>query len=315
MDGFRLDMAHFINDLSFWDEAIPELRQRHASRELLFLAECYGTANNLGLFQRGVNAAYDDDFYKVCQYGYALDAGGQSVVSLAATAFHNADFADKREAFRTGGIAAAMTLALMNYEDVYHGAQGPWLARYTDNHDEGRGLFRFGAGAVRAVNALAFLAPRTLPFLLSGQEFGALNRPPIHDRLRLCDKGPRIGTGGAERTEPGVEVEGNVFVRGREARREWYAYFKSLIRLRGNTPELTRGTFHLLDTGEACPPPDCTVLAFERRLPGSIVRCAVNLGSAPRTLAHAALFGGEVLFGSLESDTLRPFSAVVTRCR
>ena len=29
IDGFRLDMAHFINDRTFWDEALAELRRRH----------------------------------------------------------------------------------------------------------------------------------------------------------------------------------------------------------------------------------------------------------------------------------------------
>ena len=52
IDGFRLDMAHFINDRGFWNEALPELRARHAGRELLFLAECYGLQANLDLFGR-----------------------------------------------------------------------------------------------------------------------------------------------------------------------------------------------------------------------------------------------------------------------
>ncbi len=42
VDGFRFDMAHMINDLSFWDDALPELRARYSGRDLLFLAESYG---------------------------------------------------------------------------------------------------------------------------------------------------------------------------------------------------------------------------------------------------------------------------------
>lgn len=313
VDGFRLDMAHFINDQGFWDEALPALKAEFASRELLFLAECYGTANNLGLFQRGVNAAYDDDFYKVCQYGYVRDEAGQSLVRLAPDARHNGDFNDKRKAFEQGGIAAAMATALGNYEREFEGRRGPWLARYTDNHDEGRGIFRFGPGAVQAVNALAFLAPRTLPFLLCGQEFGALNRPPIHDRLRACDKGFRTGAAGSERKEPGVELECNVYARDREARQEWYAFYQGLVRLRRATPELSRGGFSLLDAGETGPASGRTVLAFERRLPNSAVRCAINLGPEPKVLATARLFQGDRLYGRLAKGTLAPFSAIVVR--
>ncbi len=67
-----------------------------------------------------------------------------------------------------------------------------WLARYTDNHDEGRGLHRFGEGAVKAMMQLVFMAPHTLPFILCGQEFGAANRPSIHERMGVCDKGPHL---------------------------------------------------------------------------------------------------------------------------
>lgn len=314
IDGFRLDMAHFINEPGFWDEATRELRRRHASRELLFLAECYGTANNLGLFARGINAAYDDDFYKVCQYGYARDAAGQSVVRLAAEASGNVLFSDKRMAFEQGGIAGAMGSALLNYEwALPAGNGGPWLARYTDNHDEGRGLYRFGPGAVRAVNALLFMAPRTLPFVLSGQEFGALNRPPIHERFGICDKGYRVADVLPERQEPGIELEGNVFARGRDARRAWFAFYRGLIRFRLTVPELVRGSFVLLDPGEQAPASERTVVAFERRLGRSVVRCAVNLGPAARTLAHAGSFKGRALYGELRSGVLGAFEAVAMR--
>ena len=315
VDGFRLDMAHFINEPGFWNETLPWLRARHASRELLFLAECYGTANNLALFGRGVNAAYDDDFYKVCQYGYAIDATGESVVRLSAAARDNPDFADKREAFEQGGIARAMATALVNYEralDVRR--RGPWLARYTDNPDEGRGLYRFGPGAVRAVNTLVFLAPRTLPFLLTGQEFGALNRPSIHDRLRPCGKGRRLQAAGSDGEEAGVEFEGNLFERDRAGRQDWYAFYKRLIRLRRATPELTRGDFRLLDPGEEAPTDTHAVLAFQRRLGDTCVRCAVNLGPDRRRLSNAGLFAGRRVYGRLDGGQLAPFGAVVTRC-
>ncbi len=160
MDGFRLDMAHMINDQSFWNETVERISAAYPDREVLCLAECYGFDNNTGLFGRGINAAYDDDFYKVLQYGYAVTEAGESVVSLSANSAGNADVAPIRQAFLRGGIAGAMGCILERYEDRGGEAgEGPWLARYSDNHDEGRGLWRFGRGAVRAAMQLAFLAP------------------------------------------------------------------------------------------------------------------------------------------------------------
>lgn len=320
VDGFRLDMAHFINDRSFWDDALPELRGRHPGRRLLFLAECYGVGNNLELFGRGVDAAYDDDLYKVCQYCYALgEASGAgsgsapertSMIRLSPEAELNQDFADKLAAFREGGIAGAFGRALLSYEER-EGAF--WLARYTDNHDEGRGVFRFGEGAVRAVNRLLFMSPRTIPFILTGQEFGAMNRPSIHERMGTCDKGRRVLRAEGVHEEAGVEFEGNLFARGRDRRRAWYAFYRELIDLRRDTPELIDGTFAVIDAGEAARGEDRSVLAFDRELGGSVVRCAVNLGPEPRALENAGLLGGDVLYGGLDGDTLGAFEAVVVR--
>ena len=314
VDGFRLDMAHFINDKTFWNEAMPKLRAMNPDRELLFLAECYGTQNNIDLFSRGINAAYDDDFYKVCQYLYAVNDAGMSVIIPSPDAQQNSDFLDKYEAFKAGGIAAAMETALLNYESILPpGDEAPHLARYTDNHDEGRGAYRFGDGAVHAVNRLIFLSDHCLPFLLTGEEFGAVNRPSIHGRLNPCDKGRRLLRNGEVMREEGVEFEGNLFARGTERRADWFNFFRELILLRLKTKELTRGKFMLIDAGEVCTSPERTVVAFERRMRRSAVRCAVNLGPEPRDLAHAQLFAGEILYGELADGRLAPYSAVVVR--
>jgi glycosidase len=195
------------------------------------------------------------------------------------------------------------------------GETAPRLARYTDNHDEGRGLFRYGAGAVRAVNRLIFLSPHAIPFLLCGQEFGAVNRPTIHERLRACEKGRRILTPETVRWEDGVEFEGNLFARGREERNEWHRFYRDLIRLRRDHPELQRGGFERLDMEEHAPPSERSVLAFDRRLGRSSVRCAVNLGPASHALGGAALLSGEPLYGRLEGDRLGPFEALAIRIR
>jgi len=317
IDGFRLDMAHFINDNSFWDEALPILRERHPSRDLLFMAECYGFQNNLGLFARGMDAAYDDDFYKLGQYAYAVDEDGHSHLRLSEDAHHNHDFHPVLEAWQDGGIAAAAARILSQYLEAAPRFAGPrYAARYTDNHDEGRGLYRFGPGAFRALNTLSFLSPGALPFLFTGQEFGAANRPPIHARCQPCDKGRRILTAdGREFRQEGVEFEGNLFARGFENRQRWYAFYRDIIKLRKKHRALVRGSFDLIDVGEDAPAKDRSVIAFDRRLGRQLIRCAVNLGDQPRALARAPhLFGGQVLHGELDpGGILRPFAAYVVK--
>jgi glycosidase len=317
IDGFRLDMAHFINDKSFWDQALPALRARHPRRELLFMAECYGFDNNTDLFARGMDAAYDDDFYKLCQYAYAVDEAGHTCVRLSADAQHNHGFHAILNAWQDGGLAAAAARVMMQYEEAAPRFAGPrFTARYTDNHDEGRGLYRFGPGGFRAMNTLAFLAPRTLPFLLTGEEFGALDRPSIHARCQPCDKGRRfLSADGRERHQEGVEFEGNLFDRGLDARQQWYALFRELVALRKTNRPLTAGSCSILDVGEEAAPRDQTVIAFDRKLGRRLIRCAVNLGEHPRTLSRAsALFAGEFLYGALEAGGgLPPFSAAVVQ--
>ena len=314
IDGFRLDMAHFINDKSFWNEAMPVLKQRHASRQLLFLAECYGLNNNLDLFDRGINAAYDDDFYKNCQYLYGVTEDGYHTRIVPESGLeNNHDYRDRFEAFRTGGIAAAFETALVNYESrLKPGEDAPYVARYTDNHDEGRGMYLFGEGAVRAVNALIFMAPHTLPFLLTGEEFGALNRPPIHDRMNPIGKRRRLVHGEQVRTQESVEFEGNSFLRDLDQRQALYTYFQQLIKLRGKFPALAKGSFALWNPGEACAPAARSVVGFTRSHRNQHLVCLVNLGPEDRTLDRAHLLQqGTVEYGTLHGNTLPAFSAVM----
>jgi len=314
VDGFRFDMAHFINDVSFWNETLPRLQEQHPDRELLFLAECYGMENNLDLFTRGINAAYDDEFYKVCEYFYGLDAEGQTVLLPSLEVYGNRDLKERYDIFNTEGIAGVMENALLQYENVLAAdADTPRLARYTDNHDEGRGLYRYGPGAMRAVNQLIFFGPHTIPFLLTGQEFGALNRPSIHDRIRPCEKGRRILTERRVSWWDGVEFEGTLFARTAAERANWRAFYRELIQLRLATAELIRGDFALLDVGENCPHTNRSVIAFERSLYGRTVRCAVNLGPDAHPLQAAHLLQGRPLYGRMEGNTLHPFSGYVVR--
>lgn len=314
VDGFRFDMAHIISDTSFWNETLPTLQAKHAPRQILFMAESYGTRNNLDLFQRGMNAAYDDDLYKVCQFLFARDSKGDTVLAVSDDARRSADYAPLVAAFDASGPAGMVEHALAFYERALPAApSGPWLARYTDNHDEGRGVYRFGAGGVRAMMQVVFLSGHTIPFLLTGQEFGALNRPPIHERINLCDKGYRLLTAEGVRTRDGVETEGNVFARSMAERQEWLAFYRTLAALRRGSPALTEGSFSLLDVGEAGAQESRTVVAFARRKGRVVLHCAINLGPEPRTLRRADLFAGRVVYGGLSGDVLPPFAAVAAR--
>jgi hypothetical protein len=235
-------------------------------------------------------------------------------VCLSREAFGNADFSSKAEAFASSGIAAAFEKAIMDYETDDDSSTGPWVARYTDNHDEGRGVYRFGDGAVRAVSRLVFLSGHCLPFLLCGQEFGAANRPTIHDRVSPCDKGFRVCGPDCEQCgeTPGVEFEGNIFARGARQRERWYRFYRDLIDLRAAHPALRRGSTALYDVGEACGKHDRTVVGLERTWGDSMIRCAVNMGPEPRRLKHLSGLAGDVLYGSLDGGTLDPFEAIVT---
>jgi glycosidase len=316
IDGFRLDMAHFINDKSFWNDAVPALKQKHASRQLLFLAECYGIDNNLDLFAREINAAYDDDFYKNCQYLYGVTEENYETRIVPEDGLQNNDsYRDRYQAFLSGGIAGAFATSIMNYESrLKAGEDAPYVARYTDNHDEGRGMYLYGEGAVRAVNALIFCAPHTLPFILTGQEFGALNRPPIHDRMNPIGKRRRIinpGNGNV-RTQESVEFEGNIFLRDFAGRQDLYRYFQSLIKLRLKNPALTKGTFALWNPGEHCEMKDRTVIAFVRSHRQQHLLCVINLGHEDRKFDRADVIqSGQIEFGTFTDGILPAFSAVV----
>jgi len=163
------------------------------------------------------------------------------------------------------------------------------------------------------VNRLLFLSGHCIPFLLTGQEFGALNRPSIHERLGCCDKGPRVVDADASSEQPGVEFEGNIFARGRDTRQEWYWFYKTLVQLRRYSSELTRGAFAWIDVGEHADAASRTIVAFERRLNHSTIRCAVNLGPEPRCLERSEWFDGPSLYGAISEGTLEPFAAIVVR--
>lgn len=311
VDGFRIDMAHFINDPGFWNQATAKLRQRHPDRELLFMAECYGTVKNIDLFQRGFNAAYDDLFYKLGQYFYGVDPEGRSrLIRTDPKAHYNEDFQAIAALRIQAGIAAAVRHALRAYDFYPAEAPTPRVARYVDNHDEGRGVYRFGSEASRVLMALAFLSERSMPFLLTGQEFGAANRPSIHERMQPCDKGCRVEMAdGGERSKEGVEFEGNVYARSIQERQAWLAFFRELIALRKAETALISGRTEWLPT--LPDDPEGNVLRFDRVLGNRRIRCLVNLSHMPQTMPQPEKY--PILFSNTENPSDAPLHAFEIR--
>ena len=314
VDGFRIDMAHFINDRSFWDETIPHLRRKHADRELLFLAECYGIDNSMDLFQRGFNASYDDAYYKILEQYYGVDTEGRSIAFSPELHPENTTHSPFFELFRQEGLSAAVQRLLTDYEDLLPTIPHPvFMARYTDNHDEGRGIYRFGLAAVKVMTQLLYATNHCIPFMLTGQEFGAANRPSIHNRFGLCDKGCQIVDGTTIYRREGIEFEGNCFVRTYTARQELVQFYRDLITWRKTHPALQTGTFQWLEADEEGPAPSHTLIAFERSNEEETVRCIVNLGHTPKRFRNTRLLSGQPLTGPLPADgVIPPFTFIAS---
>ena len=310
VDGYRMDMAHMINDLSFWDRCIPEL-EAASSLPLLLMAECYGLERNVDLFHRGFHAAYDDDFYKIAQYGYARNEHGRSVLLLDPEAEHNQDFAPRLREWREGGIAKAVLGLIQEYQTR---APDHLLARYVDNHDEGRGVYRFGKEASSVMMDLAACMPQTILFTLAGQEAGAMNRPPIHEYFSICDKGFRKVEGDQVRVVDGIEFEGNQFFRTPEERTESISEYRKRFHLRLEHPALTRGGWAAYEVGEQAAENQKSVVAFLRDDEDETLFCLFNLGHHTRVLSH--LPEGTRLYGKeLHDQVMEPFSSLVLRVK
>jgi glycosidase len=306
VDGYRMDMAHMINDLGFWNECIPEL-EAAGTRPLILLAECYGFERNLDLFHRGFHSAYDDDFYKIAQYGYVRDTRGNSRLLLDPAAETNADFSPRLTAWRERGIAGAVESLMKDHMDR---APELLLARYVDNHDEGRGVHRFGRDACRVLMDLAACLPGSIVFTLAGQEAGALNRPPIHEYFDVCDKGyRRLSADGTVTAIEGIEFEGNQFFRTSEERAQAVSEMRNRFRLHRDHPALRSGGWQPYDVGEKTELSNRTVVAFRRSSPEETLVCLFNLGHDDRVLNQVP--SGTLIHGTDQGNILPAFSSRV----
>lgn len=199
---------------------------------------------------------------------------------------------------------------LTDYEALLPTISHPvYMARYTDNHDEGRGIYRFGLQAVKVMVQLLYFTNHCIPFMLTGQEFGAANRPSIHNRFGLCDKGRHVVDGDRIYWKEGVEFEGNSFLRTCAERRSLMQFYRQLIELRKTHPALQTGSFTPLDPQEEGPASSHAIAAFERRHARETVRCLFNLGHTEKRFSNSSLFRGKRLYGGIEKEgVLPPFS-------
>jgi glycosidase len=314
VDGFRVDDPGCVPEApSFWQEAWRECAALHPRRELLFIAGDTGRTDPRTWTAAGFHAVDDDALYRLFLAYYAVDETGVTRVQEPGDPSADEGLASVQLAYLDRGLAGAVERILADSRG--DGAEGAsaWWVRFADHPALGRGVYRFGEGGALAVNQLQFLLDRTLPQLLTGQEFGSLTRPALARRVGTFPGGRRVLLDGKSLDVPGIELEGNLFARGRQQRLGWYAFFQDLIALRRQTPELVHGGFRLLEAGEKCAQHHRTVIAFERKHRDGVVRCAVNLGPEPRRLAHASLFRHPPLYGALNDGELAPFTSIVVR--
>ena len=279
VDGFRIDMAYFINDPSFWNEEIAHCKRKHPDRELLFLAECYGINNSVDLFERGFNGSYDDAFYKLLEHYFGSTPNGESVPFTPQCHPEHTRHSPLYDTFLQTGFSDCLRRLLDEYETALRTIPHPvFLAHYADNHDEGRGIYRFGLQAVKLMMELAVTTPHSIPFILTGQEFGAMNRPSIHSRFDLCDKGRQVVSELSIRWQDGVELEGNSFLRSFADRQELCSIYQKLFLLREHYPALQIGSYTPVQTPAELSP---KLLLCRRDHAQQHLLCMVNTGATP----------------------------------
>jgi glycosidase len=213
VDGFRCDVAGLV-PTAFWEEARPRLE---AIRPDLFLLAEWSTPDLLA-------KAFDAD------YAWPFHAALNRVLSLGAPASQIREaWEEERRSFPRGSLHL----------------------RFSDNHDEKRGIARFGEPAALAAQALVF-AMDGIPLVYNGAEVGDTTEsggPALTERLPIFW--------------------------AIEARRpEFAALYRGMIALRRTHAALRRG-----ETLWVAPSSPDRVLSFVRRGAGEDVLVALNLSS------------------------------------
>ncbi|MFI4896916.1 MAG: alpha-amylase family glycosyl hydrolase [Phycisphaerales bacterium JB059] len=276
-DGYRLDaIKHLIEDGVVWantDETFEWLEQYNAYLKSVN-PECFT-----------VGEIWDDTDVVMRYIPNSVDSAFEFTTCFATA-----------EALNTER-AAPIATALQNAWDAYD--RGLY-ASFIGNHDMDRVRSRLGGSEAQSeakcrAAATIHLTSPGVPFIYYGQEIGMVGVKPDPD-LRT----PMQWTGDPERTgfttgtpwravnpdAPEVNIERQAKEPGSLLR-----LYKRLIRLRQDSPALSRGSFELVETG------DERVLAYVREAEGQRVLVIVNVSGEEIREGWGVNAGGLVVEG------------------
>ncbi len=219
---------------------------------------------------------------------------------------HNFALAELRE-----WTADAVRAEVEAYEAVL--PEGAWPNWLLGDHDFPRIASRVGPERVRLLHTL-LLTLRGTPTWYYGDELGlpnavisssvtvkdpqgagtpALDRLPVRSPMQWSS-GPNAGFSESEpwlplaSDDPAMTVEGQ-----RDDPESVLSLFRSLVRLRKETPALSVGAYRTLPSPEG-------VFSFERSHPDGTVQVHLNFGDAPRDVELSE--GAEVMFSTAGRD-------------
>jgi cyclomaltodextrinase / maltogenic alpha-amylase / neopullulanase len=146
--------------------------------------------------------------------------------------------------------------------------KGAIRMRFSDNHDERRAIARFGERGALAAQALVFTMDG-VPLIYNGMEAGDTTEsgaPALFEKLPI-------------------------FWQFQERRKEFPAFYKSMIELRKNSAALRRGSLEWLKNSD-----EARVLTFTRKSGAEEILAAINMTSQP-------FFGSVEAAGNFEEIT------------
>ncbi|MCB2210634.1 DUF3459 domain-containing protein [bacterium] len=142
IDGYRCDVAGMV-PADFWEQAIPQLRQRKPN--VFLLAEW----EDPWILDTGFNAGYDWNLYH------------------------------RMKEHAHGGISTDSLWSAVEQKHTLY-PPGKQAMRFIENHDEPRAAEAFGWPNLRPYGALIYTLPG-IPLLYTGQEIGETHKPSLFE--------------------------------------------------------------------------------------------------------------------------------------
>ncbi len=288
VDGFRADVVHLIGK----GDQLPELSDDHARAIVVAIDEPF-THELL----RRIRSLLDSYAHQPMMVGevYLLGPG------QAATYLGDSDELHLSFDFRpvhTAWTADAFRAALATNQQEF--AEPRWPTWVMSNHDRQRHRTRLGSDDAARAAAVLTLTVRATPFLYAGEELGLEDAVIPPERVvdpdgRDGTRAPIPWTAGPDHgwgPDPWLPFPPDAGTKCAEVQRDdpdsFLALYRSLLRLRKESPALRRGSFEWAEVGAP------TVLAFRRRHGDDEVVVAVNIGPDPAELD----LEGTILAGS-----------------